>query len=207
MAALIAEHQVANLALGLVGSRAFIDSLIEPTTEAKVANVYFAAVRNELLEAWHWRFATKRALLALAADVNGDPQVRSGWGYCYAAPADMLKAQSIWCGDRAPGAGERIPFAKELDDNGTSQLILTDQVAAELIYTRELATVALWPMLFTKAVAARLAVYMAGALPVKPQLIPMLEKGAQQALQVAAAADANEAQADPEADSEFIRER
>jgi hypothetical protein len=201
MAALTAEHQVANLALGLIGQRQFLDSLTEASTEAIVARNYYAQTRNELLAAWRWRFATKRTVLALTT------QARSGWTYTYAAPADMLAPQYIYPGTREPGQGEQIPFAWELNDAGDGFLILTDQSAAELVYTRELTTVALFPPYFVKALAAQLAVYLAGALPVKPQLIPMLESGARIALQAAAAIDGNAATRDELADAESIRVR
>jgi hypothetical protein len=201
MAALTTEAGVANLALGLVGSRQLLDSLNESSTEAQMAKAYFASTRNELLQAWDWRFATKRAALAVTTES------RDGWAYAYAAPADMLKPRSIWNGLREPGAGERIPFAWELNDAASGFLVLTDEDEAQLIYTVELTKVALWPALFTKAVAAQLAVYLAGAVPVKPQLIPMLQRGAMLALHQAAAADANAAQRDPEADAEAVRVR
>lgn len=201
MAARNTAAEVCNLALGLVGQRQFIDDLTDASTEAEVCKQYFAQTRNELLQAWHWRFATKRVVLAETTEV------RTGWGYCYAAPSDMLKPQRIWDGDRRPGAGEAVPFGWELNDAGSGFLILTDMAEAELIYTVEQAIIGLWSPSFTKAVAAQLAVYLAGALAVKPQLWPALERGAVLALQRAAALDANAGQADPEPDSEIIRER
>lgn len=201
MPAVTTPEGVCNLALGVVGHRQFLDSLNESSVEAEVCSRFYASTRNDLLAAWPWRFATKRAVLALTAES------RSGWGYAYAAPADMLVARRIWDRRRNPGAGEAIPFAKELNDAASGHLILTDQAEAELLYTVELAVVALWPPHFVAAVAARLAVALAGALAVKPQIIPMLERGATLALQRAAAIDANEGQRDVEADSEWIRER
>jgi hypothetical protein len=201
MATATTEAQVANLALAAVGQRQYLDRLDEDSAEAEACNRLFGAVRNELLAKWPWRFAQKRAVLALTAEV------RSGWGYCYAAPADMLVARRIWDGLREPGAGERAPFSKELNDDSTGHLICTDMTDAELLYTVELKTVALWPPGFVVAVAAQLAVYLAGALAAKPQLLPMLQQQARIALQNAAAVDANEAEVDREADSEIIRER
>lgn len=201
MAAVTTEHQVANLALGIIGQRQLIDSLNEDSTEAQLSKAYFASTRNELLERWEWSFAKKRSVLALTTEE------RSGWGYCYVAPSDMMTPRRIWDGDRQPGAGGRIPFALELNDAGTGLLICTDEVDAELVYTIEQSRVALWSAAFVRAVAAQLAVYLAGALPVKPELMPSLERSALLALQNAAALDAAKAQRDPEADSEFIRER
>ena len=201
MASVTTEAQVANLALGLIGQRQTIDSLTEDTAEAACANNFFASTRDELLEAWHWRFATKRTVLALTTEE------RTGWGYAYAAPSDMLAAQQLWNGNREVGSGEMIPFTKELNDAGSGHLILTDQVEAELIYTVRLETVALWTNSFVRAVAAQLAVYMAGMIPVKPELMASLQRSATIALNAAAMRDANETVRDPIADSEFIRER
>lgn len=201
MAAINQPHEVANLALGLIGQRQLLDSLNETSTEAQMAKLYFASTRNELLAAWHWRFATRRSVLALTAEE------RNGWGYCYAAPTGMLVPQRIWNGSREPGEGEPIPFDVELNDAGDGMLILTDQSEAELFYTYQLETVALWPPLFVKAVAAQMAVYLAGALPVKPELARGLQQSATLALQQAAVRDANSAQKDPDADAESIRVR
>ena len=65
---------------------------------------------------------------------------RSGWGYAYTAPADMLVARSIFAGKREPGQDQDVPFTKELNDAGTGFLLLTDMTAAELIYTTADAT-------------------------------------------------------------------
>lgn len=201
MPAASTDAEVCNLALELVGSRQFIDRLDENTTEAECCNRVFRVLRNELLEAWPWRFAEKRAVLALTTEK------RTGWGYCYAMPADCLTPRRIWTGERRPGAGGLVPFSMELNDAGTGHLICTDMTDAELIYTVELKAVGLWPAHFVKALAAAIAVPLAGALSVKPQLMPMLEQGAQAALRRAAALDASKAEQDPEPDSEWIRER
>ncbi len=201
MAVITTPVQVANLALGLVGQRQLIGSFNDRSVEAQTADLYFETTRDELLQRWHWRFATKRVVLALT------DEERTGWGYAYEAPADLLSPMSIFSGKREPGAGQDVPFAWELNDAGDGHLILTDMTDAELFYTVRLATVSLWPPLFQKAVAAQLGVYMAPALPVKPELIPTYEARAERAFQVAAARDANAATRDPIADSEFIRER
>lgn len=202
MSAVTSEAAVCNLALGLLGQRQFIDNLDEATTEAQACKVYFASARNALLQRWGWRFATKRKVLELTTEV------RSGWEYAYRLPADMmLEAPArIWDGQREPGAGERIPFGVELDDAGGGHLVLTDQPDAELLYTRELTAVALWPALFVDAVAARLAVRLAPTLTAKPPS-QLLISGAELAFQMAAAASGNAAQGDQPADSELISVR
>lgn len=200
MAAVTTEAEVCNLALGLVGQRQTLDRLDEDTAEAMACATYFKTVRNDLLEAWPWRFASKRSVLALTTEE------RSGWAFCYQSPADLLKARRIWNGDTAPGA-PRIPFTRELNDAATGHLILTNQPEAELVYTVELRTVALWSTAFVQAVAAQLALCLAPALAAKPQLMPTFERRAVLAFQRAAALDANETEPDEQAESEMISER
>jgi len=203
MAAVTALNQVCNMALGLVGQRQTIDSLDEATAEAEACSTFYDSTRRELLQSFSWRFATIRVVVGLSTET------RTGWSYVYVAPADMLLEAPcrIWDGEREPGSGARVPFGLELNDAGAGHLILTDMQDAEFIYTVDLVTVALWPPLFVKAVAAQLAVYLAATLPVKPQLIPMLEKRAFLALTTAMASDGNAVQRDALADSEIIRER
>lgn len=195
------DAQLCNLALGLVGQRQFIDNLAEASTEAQCCAVYFGPTRDEVLAAYPWRWATKRSTLALTTEE------RTGWGFAYAAPADMVAARYIWAGQRAPGSGKDIPFATELNDAGDGMLILCDIEDAELVYTRTAPSIGLWPPHFVKAVAHQLAVYLAGTLPVKPELMPRFQQAAYSALLTAAALDANAGKADQPADSEFIRVR
>lgn len=190
--------QVANLALGAIGQRQLIDSLTEDSPEAASASLYFDQSRLEVLSAWHWKFATKRATLALSTET------RSDWAFCYVAPSDMLVARCIWNGRLGES---NIPFTKELSDDGTSVLILTDQASAELVYTAKAPALGLWPPHFTSAVALRLASYMAAMLPVNPALSTALDRRAIVALLAASRLDANEGKADVPADSEFIRVR
>lgn len=195
--------EVCNIALGMVGQRQLIDSLEEATTEAQLCKAYFGAVRDSLIQAWQWKFATKRVALALSTET------RTGWGYAYAAPADMMPEAParVWDGVREPGEGQRIPFEVELNDAADGMLILTDQAAAVLRYTVNDVPVGLWSPAFVLAVASQLAVLLAGALPVKPALMLQLQNGAAAALLRAKALSGNSAQRDVPADSVSIRAR
>lgn len=195
------DHQLANLALGFVGQRQFLDSLNEDSEEGECCAIYYPLARDSCLKARAWRFATRRSVLALSAETRTD------WDYVYTAPNNLLTAHEIYTGIRNPPHSRRIPFALELNDAGTGHLILTDQEQAELIYTAQLNIVALWPADFVEAVAWRLACYLALALPVKPQLAGSLEPIARRALLIAAAADQNAVTPDQAPDSEFILER
>lgn len=201
--ALTTEAQVCNLALGLVGQRQVITNLNEATEEAMSCATFYAVSRDECLAARWWRFATSREVLALSTEK------RAGWALAYAAPSQMLPGgeRYIYSGGRAPAAKDRIPFAVELNDAASGHLILTDKTEAELVFTRQFNTVALWPPLFTVAVAARLAVNLAFVLTVKPALGASIESKAQFALARAAAVDANAEQPDVEPESDSITVR
>lgn len=193
------EAQIVNIALLRVGSRAVIDSLDEATTEAQVAKIVYAHVRDTTLAAFAWPFATKRADLALLADVE-----RSGWTYVYALPADCLEAQRLWSGSRVPTKGTEPPFELEATDDLSSRLLLTDTESAELIYTAKVTAVSVWPPLFVDALAWALAAEFCLSLPVKPELSTRAQQRYQLALAAAKSQALREAQDDPPPNSEFI---
>lgn len=194
------DAQVCNMALGLVGQRQLIDELTEQSDEAQACNTYFEETCKQVLQRYDWRSARKRAVLAATT------QTRDGWAFCYAAPADMLLPRRIWNGRLTYGAGQQIPFEWELNDAADGFLILTNQQDAQLVYTVRTKP-ALWTPMLTAAVVARLGVFLATMLPVKPELAAGLEQRAELALQRGAASEFNAAtQAEP-VDAEWIRER
>jgi hypothetical protein len=201
MSSVTTEAQVCNLALGLLGQKQFIDRLDERTPEAQLCRVFFVPTWKHLLSTYDWSFARKDAALALTT------QTRIGWEFAYAMPSDCIEPRRLWNGERRPGRGGTIPWARGAADADSAPLVLTDQEEAVLIYTANIATVARWPASFVTAVAAQLAVPIAGGLSVKPHLIPGFEQAAQRRLLEACAIDLAAQQLDEEAEAEHIRER
>lgn len=204
MPATTAPHQVCNLALSYVGNGQAINSLEENTLEAQQSKIHYGPTRDELLEGFPWRFATRRAVLAPLADT------RTGWDFVYALPADFLAAQRIWNGERRSRPDDEIPFQLEALGSGVNpsgHCLLTDQSAAELIYTSECPTVALWTPTFVQAVAWALAAKLALVVPVKPQLAAMVEQKAGLALRKARAAQLNGQHVDREPQSSITASR
>lgn len=195
------EAQVCNIALARVGHRDFIDDLTDETTAAQVCDAHFDDARDAVLASVHWKFATRRATLAVISGAE-----RSGWGYVYALPTDCIAPRSLYPGTRIPAAAQRIPF--ELEDDATyGTVLMTDLADAELIYTHRHSTVVRWPPLFVHAVAWRLAMELALALPVKPAVGMAMEKGYRAALAEALAVELNSVREDPEPDSPLISVR
>lgn len=196
-------EQICNLALIKIGHRELIDDLSEDSTEAQLCNELYEPCRDEVLEAFKWLFATKHATLAALAT---DPP--TNWLYAYALPADFIAARGlVLAGNRAPANDQRIRYAIEFDATSAKPVLVTDQDAAELIYTFKATNVATYSPMFVTALAWRLAIDLALGLPVKPQLGIAAEAKYQQALRTAAASQLNQQQDEEPTESAFIRER
>lgn len=176
------DAQICNLALLRIGSTATIDSLDEPSEEARVCAAIFDHHRDALLAAYPWPFATKRAQLALL------PDTRQGWAYAYALPADFLAPQRLWTGQRRPRPEDRHPFSLEHD--GDKSILLTDAEDALLIYTARIQS----PLLssaFREALSWALAVDLALALRKDGSIYAQARQEAEVAKQRAMAQAAN----------------
>lgn len=198
----LSEEEICNRALLRIGQRQTIDSLDEETVQAQACKALYADTRDALLEAVPWPFATKRAALAVLANNQ-----RSGWEYVYALPADCLAPRYIYPDKRMPAREEKIPFQLEHDPATQKTVLLTDKADAELIYTRRLETVALFPAVFVDALAWALAADLALSLAVKPQVAAAMQQKAELALRRAAAAAFMQQQPDVLPEAEHIRAR
>jgi hypothetical protein len=200
---LTTEAQLCNIALLRTGERQTIDSLEEATEAARACKSLYAPARDACLEDHQWSFATKRVVLAETT------QTRDGWTYAYAMPSDCLVPRYIYAGLRNPAPASRIRFAVELNDAGDGSLLLGDFEAAgyPLVYTARVETVALFTPLFVDALAWRLAIDLALAITVKPQVGLAMRQGYQQALNRAIASDLRLGEDDVEPESELISVR
>lgn len=204
-AATTAPHQVCNLALSYVGNAQRINAFNEETLEAQQSELHYAATRDELLEVFPWRFAARRAVLAELS------QERTGWDFVYALPTDCLAPRRIWNGLHEESSRPELEIAFDVEATGTAgvsgRCLLTNQSEAELLYTAECPTVALWSPTFVQAVAWALAVKLALVVPVKPQLAAQVEGKAARALTIARAAQMNARRVGREAPSAITASR
>ena len=197
----LTEGQLASVALLRIGERQTIDSLDEGTPPARAAKAFFEHSAGLVLERHWWRFAKRRAALALSTET------RDEWGYTYRLPADCVTPRFIDPGQRGVPADGRIPFETELDDSGAGTLLLTDQTNAVLVYTARILAPLRWSSHFADAVAWELAAQLALALPAKPGVGLEMGKKAATALQAAIALDLRGNTEDPPPDSALIRAR
>lgn len=200
MAALTAAR-VCNMALGYIGERQTIQSLTEDTPPAIACATFYDETVRECLSMHWWRFATKRAVLALSTEE------RDEWGFAYVLPTDCLQPQFLWSGVRNPTRSQQIPFTTELNDAGTGQLLLTDLAEATLVYTKLVENPAQWSPNFGKAVAWALAIELALVHPVKPEVASRIANMAPIRMERAAALDEAGRQDDEPQDPELIRVR
>jgi len=204
--AVTTEAEVCNGALLDVGHGQFIDNLNENTMEAKACKVIYARTRDWLLERFPWKFAQRRAVLALSL-----AETRNAWAYCYALPSDCLAPLSIaYPGLRNPQQGSGIRFDWEAGVNGAIAgpgILTTDQSGAELIYTAQVTTVALFTPGFVEALEWALAAKLCLVLPIKPGVALQVKAEARRSLHEAAAAMANHSFQDLSPESEFVTAR
>ena len=219
-----AEAQICNKALARIGIKNWIDDLTtDQSEEAEACNVFYEDNRDSLLKRFNWPFATRRAVLAQLANES-----RGGWAYCFALPADCLKARyifpdglsqvlytpvqpsqllGIWTNPRTPRVDQRVPFAIEKQANTESAMLLCDYSTPTLVYTAKTADVAQFSALFTDALAWLLATDLAMALTLRPDRYDLAKKEAAEALKLCEAESLNEAQEDVPPDSEVISAR
>lgn len=183
----VTPAQICNLGLLKAGEKQFIDALSDASELAQVSNLIYEPCRDEVLEAFWWPFATRRADLAVLADSEDDAYARSGWAYTYAVPADMLAPRYIETGIQNPAPDQQIPMLWEDDANQSRGVILTNQTSAELVYTRRTTETGKFSAKFVNALAWRLAYEFTFGIPVKPGVAERMLQGYMMALNDAAA--------------------
>jgi hypothetical protein len=196
------EAEICNLALGAIGSSKGIASLTEASTPARACKLNFAQVRDEVLEAFPWPFATVIDTLGLVATAPN-----SEWAYSYRYPAGALTFRRILSGTRNDTPQTRVAFKHGQDTSG--RLLFTDRADAEGEWTVRITDVARFSPAFVAALAYKLAAAIApqvtGGDPYKLGL-RALQRYAMQIAEAKAAA-ANEEQPDLPPESETILAR
>jgi hypothetical protein len=161
------EVEVYNLALNAIGGRNNISSPTENSREAEVCNLWYSAVRDQVLAAAPWPEASKLEYLALAAKADdswspGEP--RPGYEYAYTMPIDCIRPQYL------------TTFSRFLITAGPNDTILlhTNESQALLMYTFNQAVVTLWSRELQMAIVYGLAAHICMPLTGKPSRTQML---------------------------------
>lgn len=165
---------ICNLALSAVGSRSSIAALSEGSVEANSCGLHYTPALEAVLQAAHWNFARKQGTAALLKDgtvVGGTPPP-APWLYEYAYPADCLQiryvlpqlasAQGVVPGTVPTQAVATAPvyfiLSSDTDAGGNdTNVILTNQPQAILVYTKRITNPNLFDAVFVDAFAYYLA--------------------------------------------------
>lgn len=156
------EVQICNLALSQLGAYK-IESLSESTEEARQCNLHYDNVRDSVLSAHAWDFATKQLTLALLTDTY------EGYDYAYSYPNDCLVAREIYS-----DSDTKIKFEIIADSDLTSKVIITDEEDAVLIYTARVTDPNMYSPLFVNALSLALASTIVQPLKKDPALFNKL---------------------------------
>jgi hypothetical protein len=149
------KTKICNLALSHLGSSKTIANYeTERSAEANACREYFDTAVEEVLQGFHWPFATKIAELGL---IEENPN--SEWGYSYQYPSDCLDIRRILSGTRDDSKDTEVKF--KIYGNNTGKVIYTDKEDAEAEYTMSISDPARWPADFGMAVSFLLAAYIA----------------------------------------------
>lgn len=119
------DTDITNVALRLLKANR-ITSLTDGSNNANAANDVFTEVRDDLLRAHNWNFATKRQKLAQSATA---PTFE--FDNAYPLPADWMRTVSVY--DNDAGAGTLLYREEEVDDQG-SIVTSADELWIRYIY-------------------------------------------------------------------------
>lgn len=205
------DVDICNMALALLGDAATLASIDPPEGSAQASHCarFYPIARDALLEMSDWSFTTLR--VQLAPVTNSFPM----WAYAYQAPSDMLTPIAVLANDAADDYSEPYvqdvgycreipmgsaryapqPFALETDPTLGVQVILTNQEAAVLRYTRTSSDPTLFSPLFVTVLSYWLASYLAGPIikgDAGMKVAQMMRQSAMDLLPKATASDANQ---------------
>ena len=147
---------ICNLALARLGDDATVASVNPPEGSAQAEHCarFYPIARDSLLELHDWKFATRRAPLALLTETAVP------WAYAYAQPAQTIRIVSV-LPPSAKSYAESEPYEMETANDGTV-VLLTNVANAVARYTVRVTDPTRFSPLFTDALATLLASYLAG---------------------------------------------
>lgn len=164
-----------NLSLALLGDDATLSSIDPPEGSAQADHCaqFYPIARDALLEMHPWKFAMRRATLAMTGE-----QPYSSWAYAYALPANTLQVFKVSGPTDLDDQGNAYSSAfYPLDELGRmtgsqdfeiesaadgSPVLYTQQADASIRYTVSVTDASRFPPLFVTALSYFLASMLAG---------------------------------------------
>ena len=208
----MADTDICNMALSLIGSRSTIDSLSDGSEEAAACSIWYDRLRRMLLRSVHWGFARAQDSLTQVGSY-ADNTSPYPWHFKYQYLPNCLTVRYllpptppinssvvITNGSLSPDwsctPSRANAFAIANDRNGAGQqsrVILTDVMSAQAVYTIDVTDTDLMDDLFTTALSNMLAYHIVIALTGNAGEKQAYQAATQDAVASARASDANEA--------------
>lgn len=190
--------EIGNLALSKLGDEGEITSLEENTRAARAINGCFTAMRDAVLRAHPWNFATRRAQLPALADavVWGD------WT-AFSLPTDFLRLLEVDGTDAQKIGAFNDPFW-QIEGQ---QILARRGGPLNIRYTARITESGLWDALFAEALACRIAMQVAVRITGNLSAQQQAERMYKAALAEAKGVDGQDNPAEELPDSEWFLSR
>lgn len=226
------DVDIANEALGKIGTRSVIASLAEASNEAKKVNQFFIQTRQEVLQKAHWGFAGAVVSLTLfkaapgvdvpvaftppaAADAWTSAYPMPPWLYSYTWPTNALSVRAIlpvlsnfsYPFILAAAAAFQVGSDRNAAGDADVKVILTNVLAAIALYTKDIDAPSLFSPLFISAFSSALAAKIAIPLTGDKELAKLLFALANNDILEARASDANQGLTIIDHEAAWIRAR
>lgn len=192
------EVLIYNMALSHINVLNQVSDKDEVSKQANECRKFYVTARDATLEAFNWPFAKRFALLA---EVGTPPPT---WIYQYAWPADAVEIREVVPVARSV---DPIPFESAHSDISDSKVILTDEPAAQVEYTKRVTNTTLFSAAFTEALAARLVGFVAMPLTGKQEKVDSSIALFNMLIAHARANALNNKQEDPQRDASWHEDR
>jgi len=191
---------IVNKALNHLGVRP-IASLTEDSEPAERASAIYESVRDDVLRAYAWGFATKITTLAAISD-----ETVSGWEYLYVYPANCLRIRKVFEDtDATDPVG--VEF-KEVQSPTTAQRAIAANITPAYVeYTIKVSDPNSYDPAFIEAMALKLAASLAHQLTGDKALGPQIQGFYTGALSEAKRLDSTEKKLTDTSESSFHQAR
>lgn len=137
--------EICNLGLGWLGARP-ITSLMDKTTQAELCRINFPLLRDAVLEARAWTFASRRA--TLAPTIGGKEEDNFGYGSRFTVPAGCIR---ILRAGSSPVFTDRLMWELEGDEIRANVGVLY------IKFIKQITNTSAFSPAFTQCLAARIA--------------------------------------------------
>lgn len=152
------QTEICNMALSHIRDKSRIQSIDENSPQAQQCKLVYDTLRDAVLMAHDWRFASKVVTLALHSE---DPP--ADWVYRYGYPSDCVGVRELLVSG-ASRTDKPLPFEIGLLADGSEKTILADDDGACARYTMRVTDEGLFDAQFVVALTWRLAAEIAAPL-------------------------------------------